>query len=211
MNSFENNLKRLRNRKNLKQEELAELMNVSRQTISGWETGRRQPDLDTLKRLAETLDVDIHVLIYGNEPDEYPKFQKKYVFCTGVSGGLVTVLLLFRLLVCPYIKVMCSTFHWGFFLSVCYYFIPQIGSFAFGALFPSLIQLFIPVCMKKQWVQWCHIIGIILVLPVILFLFSIPPCNQWIMYPIGKAFLTYILPAISGLLIMLSTTCETAC
>lgn len=73
MNSFENNLKRLRNRKNLKQEELAELMNVSRQTISGWETGRRQPDLDTLKRLAETLDVDIHVLIYGNEPDEWQK------------------------------------------------------------------------------------------------------------------------------------------
>ena len=35
-------------------EELAEKLNVTRQTVSGWETGRRQPDLDTLKELADS-------------------------------------------------------------------------------------------------------------------------------------------------------------
>ena len=91
MNSFDNNLRRLRNRKNLKQEELAERMHVSRQTISGWETGRRQPDLDTLKKLADALDADIHELIYGSKPEEYPKFQRKYVLRTAVSGVLAAV------------------------------------------------------------------------------------------------------------------------
>ena len=52
MNTFEKNLKRLRSQRNLKQEDLAEQLSVTRQTVSGWETGRRQPDLDTLKKLA---------------------------------------------------------------------------------------------------------------------------------------------------------------
>ena len=52
MNTFDRNLQRLRKLRNMKQEDLAQRMNVSRQTVSGWETGRRQPDLDTLKKLA---------------------------------------------------------------------------------------------------------------------------------------------------------------
>ena len=65
MNSFDKNLKRLRIRNHLKQEDLAKQLNVTRQTVSGWETGRRQPDLDMLKKLAEALDVDMQELIYG--------------------------------------------------------------------------------------------------------------------------------------------------
>ena len=59
MNTFDNNLKQLRIQRNLKQEELAEKLHVTRQTVSGWETGRRQPDLDMLKKLAEVLDIDM--------------------------------------------------------------------------------------------------------------------------------------------------------
>lgn len=211
MNSFENNLKRLRNRQNMKQDDLAERMNVSRQTISGWETGRRQPDLDTLKNLAEVLDVDIHELIYGNKPGEYPRFQKKHVIWTAVCGGLVTALLLFWLLIWPYFKVMCATFYWGLLLTICYLFLPQVGSFAFGSLIPALIQLFIPIHMKKKWAVWCLISSMIIILPVILFWLSISPWSRWILYPVGKAFLAYILPVISGVFLTLGATYKTAC
>ena len=210
MSAFENNLRNLRNRKNLKQDELAERMNVTRQTISGWETGRRQPDLDTLKRLAETLDADVQELIYGSKPVEYPMFQNKYVFRTVGSGGLVTVLLLLWLFVWPHFKVMCTNYHWGLCLSVCCYVIPSIGAFAVGSLIPSFIQLFIPVIMKKDTAMRCLIIGIAGILPLILFWLAIPPCSRWILYPAGKALILFFLPAISGVFIMLASLYETA-
>ena len=43
-----NFLKELRKEKNLTQEQLAETLNVSRRTISRWETGSNMPDLDLL-------------------------------------------------------------------------------------------------------------------------------------------------------------------
>ena len=55
MNAFDKNLKRLRKERNLKQEDLAQRLHVTRQTVSGWETGRRQPDLDTLKELVDHM------------------------------------------------------------------------------------------------------------------------------------------------------------
>ena len=69
MNAFDKNLRRLRIRRNLKQEDLAELVHVTRQTVSGWETGRRQPDLQMLQKLAEALDADVHELIYGTKEE----------------------------------------------------------------------------------------------------------------------------------------------
>lgn len=210
MNAFNNNLKRLRNHRNMKQDDLAQRMNVSRQTVSGWETGRRQPDLDTLKKLAEVLDVDIYELIYGNKPGEYPKYQKKYVILAAVYGGTVAVLLLFQLLIWPYVKVMCATYYWGLCLTICYAVLPQVGSFACGSLIPALIQLFIPVRIKKHRVIWCLVIGAVAALPVILFWLGVDPWSRWIVYSVGRAFLSYILPFISGLCITLGTICEKA-
>ena len=211
MSSFDNNLKRLRNRRNMKQEDLAKQMSVSRQTVSGWETGRRQPDLDTLKKLAEALYVDVHELIYGNKLGEYPKFQKKYVILTVVCSGIVAFLLLFRLLIWPHFKVMCATLHWGLILTICYNFIPQVGSFACGSLIPASIQLFKAIHLKKGWVVCCLIGGIMAVIPVILFWMEVSPWSRWTLYPVGNAFLSYILPVISGICITLGITCETAC
>lgn len=206
MNSFDKNLKHLRTQRNLKQEDLAERLNVTRQTVSGWETGRRQPDLDTLKKLAEALDVDLHELIYGNKPGAYPRFQRKYVIRTTVFGSIVAILLLFRLLIFPYLKIMLNTFHLGPLLTICYVFLPQLGSFALGSFIPVVIQLFIPVAMKKESRSRCLICGIVAIFPVILFWIGIPPCSRWILYPVGAVFLTYIFPAASGLCITLGAT-----
>ena len=206
MNSFDKNLKRLRNQRNMKQEDLAERLNVTRQTVSGWETARRQPDLDTLKKIAEILDVDVHELIYGNKPGTYPRFQRKYVICTMVFGGIVAVLLLFQMLILPYLKTLINTLHWGPVLTICYVFLPQVGSFAFGSFIPMMIQLFIPVAIKKQHRSRCLISGIVAIFPVILFWTGIPPCSRWILSPVGAVFLTYIFPVASGLFITLGTT-----
>ena len=59
-------IKYLRERKGLKQAELAEKLAVSDKTVSKWETGRGYPDITLLEPLALALDVSIAELISGN-------------------------------------------------------------------------------------------------------------------------------------------------
>ena len=49
-------LKKLREKRNLTQEELAEQIQVTRQAVSRWETGETQPNTDTLKLLSQFFD-----------------------------------------------------------------------------------------------------------------------------------------------------------
>lgn len=48
-----------RKEKNMTQEQLAEQLNVARQTVSKWETGETIPDIDSLKKLAVLLKFSI--------------------------------------------------------------------------------------------------------------------------------------------------------
>lgn len=60
---FQDNLIALRKMHNLSQEELAECLRVSRQTISKYETGESLPDIDKCKLLAEIFDVSLDDLV----------------------------------------------------------------------------------------------------------------------------------------------------
>lgn len=70
---FEKNLSLIRKRKGLSQEKLAELINVSRQTIYCYENGLNSPSLDTLKKLASALSVSVDDLLVGSEVSRLPK------------------------------------------------------------------------------------------------------------------------------------------
>lgn len=58
-----NKLIELRKSKKLSQEELAEKINVSRQTISNWENGRFYPDIDALVKLSKYFNISIDDLL----------------------------------------------------------------------------------------------------------------------------------------------------
>lgn len=60
---FQDNLKRVRKSKQLSQEELAELLDVSRQAVSKWEQGICMPEAQMLLRLSEKLDVSLDELM----------------------------------------------------------------------------------------------------------------------------------------------------
>lgn len=53
----------LRKRLGLSQEDLASVLNVSRQSISNWETGAANPEIGKLTQLAETLGVSVDFLL----------------------------------------------------------------------------------------------------------------------------------------------------
>ena len=63
-------LKELRKEKELTQEQLAETLNVSRRTVSRWETGNNMPDLDLLIEMADFYEVDLRELLNGERKDE---------------------------------------------------------------------------------------------------------------------------------------------
>ena len=58
-------LKKLRSEKGLTQEELAEKFNVTRRTVSRWETGYNLPDIDVLIEMSDFYSVDLKELLQG--------------------------------------------------------------------------------------------------------------------------------------------------
>lgn len=57
----------LRKAKGISQEQLAETLNVSRQSVSKWENGSATPDLDKIVKMAEYFEVSLDELIKGEE------------------------------------------------------------------------------------------------------------------------------------------------
>ncbi len=60
-------LRQIRIAKNLNQQKVAMDLNISREALSHYETGRREPSLDMLKKLSEYFNVSIDYLINGEE------------------------------------------------------------------------------------------------------------------------------------------------
>lgn len=68
--SFGNNLRMIRKEKGLTQEHLAEILDVSRQAVSKWESNSGYPETDKLLTIAKELDVSLDYLM-----DNKPKLQ----------------------------------------------------------------------------------------------------------------------------------------
>ena len=62
-NIFGKRLKELRVEKALSQQKLGELLGFCNQTISFWESGSREPDLDTLVQIAHYFEVSFEELL----------------------------------------------------------------------------------------------------------------------------------------------------
>ena len=210
MNTFSDNLKRLRKSRNLKQEDLAEKLNVTRQTVSGWETGRRQPDLDMLKNLADVLEADIQELIYGTKPGAYPRFQRRYVLQTCISGTAAAAYLIFRIFLQRWVVAMCNSYYWDYPRMLIFFVVPIVGLFSAGHLVPSAFALNAPVRFRALGRSRCLVIGALLaVIPVWIVICNVfgyyVPLTKWIswfvLYDEGRSTALYILPFLSGLFV----------
>lgn len=60
------NLRFLRNEKGLSQQEMEDVLNLSRQAYSNYERGERTPDLDVLVRLSQFHEISIDALLLMN-------------------------------------------------------------------------------------------------------------------------------------------------
>lgn len=63
---FGTQIKKIRTNLELTQEQLAQKLNVSRQTISSWENNRNLPDLQMVVQIAQTFNLSLDQLILGD-------------------------------------------------------------------------------------------------------------------------------------------------
>jgi transcriptional regulator with XRE-family HTH domain len=68
--NFPERLRHLRKSANISQQTLGDAMNVTKVSISGYETGNRKPDTDTLQKLADYFDVSTDYLLGRSETKE---------------------------------------------------------------------------------------------------------------------------------------------
>lgn len=93
-----------RSKLGLSQSDLAERLDVSRQSVSKWETDASVPELDKLTKMCEIFDITMDQLVRGIEPEQIPPEQKSEPVKQGVTirqivgitllafGGLVLLL-----------------------------------------------------------------------------------------------------------------------
>lgn len=110
--TFGERLYQLRSEKNLSQEQLAELLDVSRQSISKWENDKAYPEMTRLLFLSDYFQVSLDYLMRGTEEKQAPadteeKYQvEKMVtiwnsFLSNLSGRQRKMLrLLYVLVIC---------------------------------------------------------------------------------------------------------------
>ena len=66
---FNNKLYDLRKKKGLSQEELANRLNVSRQTVSKWEVGDSTPDMEKLIAISDLFEISLDELVMDKAPE----------------------------------------------------------------------------------------------------------------------------------------------
>ncbi len=72
---FNNKLYELRKQKGFSQEELANRLNVSRQTVSKWEVGDSTPDMEKLIAISDLFGISLDELVLDKAPEPVPEVQ----------------------------------------------------------------------------------------------------------------------------------------
>lgn len=94
--SLAENLQYLRAREGVTQEQLAERLDVSRQSVSKWESSASYPEMDTLLKLCDMFQVDMDTLLRGSVENSlsedtagYDRFMTLYA--RKIAGGVSAI------------------------------------------------------------------------------------------------------------------------
>ena len=94
------NIRRARVRRKLTQDDLAQTVHTTRQTISNYETGRSRPDVETLQRLADALGVELTELLDETPPADARRAALRRLCITGAVTLVLTGLWVYLHAIC---------------------------------------------------------------------------------------------------------------
>ena len=87
---FNNKLYNLRKQRGLSQEELANRLNVSRQTISKWEVGESTPDMEKLVALSDLYEISLDELVMDKIPAHVGETSSKSDIVNVLNDKVIT-------------------------------------------------------------------------------------------------------------------------
>lgn len=76
MNSISEKIKKLRYEKKWSQETTAKKLNITRGKLGHWETGRTEPKLEEVVKIAELFNCDVDYLLCNDDSDDIQKDNK---------------------------------------------------------------------------------------------------------------------------------------
>ena len=130
--SFGTNIGYLRKKKGMTQEEFAERMYVSRQTVSRWETDSVYPDVETVIKLCEVLECDMETLVRGDasiektldelapsletDPAKNSKKVRLRVDITLLNAAISAIVAVLAIAACVILGVVCGAWQLGWLI-----------------------------------------------------------------------------------------------
>ena len=209
--SLSRNIKLFRLSNDMTQDQLAEKMFVTRQTVSNWENGKAQPDLDTLIKLSDVFDTDVDFLLNTGKKKEPLPNRNIYV--------LMSMALFILIHAALRLKDLLSVGWWTLFggdiiyyssavrLIVPFLLNPLIMIPA-GAMTASILSVFMDLRAGKRRSLF-GILSTVLPFPSLMIAFRMlimynnaPVIDDYIKLPV-RIILTVVLPFISGILLFL--------
>lgn len=197
--SIDKNIRHLRKQAGWTQEELAQRLFVTRQTVSLWELGRARPDVETLEKIAACFQVELSRVLYGPE-HRGDGLSRRLLIWGGASFGAASLVILYFVLM-----------NWAFYRPEDLFspvLVPILGDIYFylavyGAHLLALVSgialgcILLSVIRPKRTVLWAAAGLLALVLPVgyvvaltmdipywVLIAWDIQP-YPWIFLPVG--------------------------
>ena len=164
------NIKKIRKEKNLTQDDLAERLHCTRQTISNYENGKSEPNIELLIEIAGVLDVEVNDLIYGLKKKENRRKQK-----VGAVMILATAIIMLSVIA---LLTPAAEYAWKRFVvypkSLLYITLRPIALMLFGwGLVETVMELFeIPV-KKAAYRKFAHFAYYVLLVCVAVLVFIV--------------------------------------
>lgn len=91
-------IKKYRTKMNLSQEELAEKVFVTRQTISNWENSKNYPDIHSLLLLSSLFNISLDQLIKGDIDIMKEEIKESELYKFNHNGSIFTILLIITMI-----------------------------------------------------------------------------------------------------------------
>lgn len=127
--TFGERLYELRKQAGLSQEELAEMLDVSRQSVSKWESDKGYPEMTRLIFLSDYFDISLDYLVRGVEKEDVSRQQTEQIeyqtdtlknriqaFMTNLNGNQKELLIIIYILVILILSgILCMImYHFGY-------------------------------------------------------------------------------------------------